>query len=284
MIAMAGCRHPSDIIGGAEGYADGAGLAASIDAEEPRCRARPIALHVQGPPRPFDMPKARYAEGSAQGIAAAPDRCDAEILAAAVTELEQLAAGSLRRRWRALVGGAVPPDLGRPLTLRMLAYKLQAQHLGDLDKASLRELSKLDDRPSGRRASDDGSYADSLASATDEDRGVPSAPAVKLPKSSAPRIARPGTLLIREYGGEPHRVIVLDEGVSWNGKTYESLSKVAYAITGTKWNGPRFFGLRDKVAGDEDDRRRQSTADERVVTGRGRAVRSNRSSASRTSS
>ena len=226
------------------------------------------------------MPKPGYAEGSAQGIAAVEDRCDAEILADAVTELERLDAQSLRRRWRALVGGAVPSDLGRPLILRMLAYKLQAQRLGDLDKASLRELSNLDDRPRGRRVLDNGSPADPLSSATDKNRGSPSAPAMKQPKSPAPRIARPGTLLTREYGGVLHRVIVLDEGVSWNGKTYESLSKVALAITGTKWNGPRFFGLRDKVAADKDDRRK-SAADDRVVTGRGRTVRSIRSSAQR---
>ncbi len=227
------------------------------------------------------MPKARYAEGSAQGIAAVGDRCDAEMLAVAVTELERLDAESLRRRWRALVGGAVPHDLGRPLTLRMLAYKLQAQRLGDLDKASLRELSNLEDRPRGRSDLDNGSPADPIFSATDEDRGAHSATAVKQPKSLARRIARPGTILTREYGGVLHRVIVLDEGVSWNGKTYESLSKVAMAITGTKWNGPRFFGLRDRVAADKDGRRRQSATDERVVTGRGRAVRSNRSSAQR---
>ena len=39
-----------------------------------------------------------------------------------------------------------------------------------------------------------------------------------------------------------------DEGFAWNGKTYDSLSKVAFAITGTNWNGPRFFGLRDKIS------------------------------------
>ena len=43
-----------------------------------------------------------------------------------------------------------------------------------------------------------------------------------------------------------HRVAVLADGFAWNGKTYPSLSKVALAITGTRWNGPRFFGLRDK--------------------------------------
>jgi hypothetical protein len=41
--------------------------------------------------------------------------------------------------------------------------------------------------------------------------------------------------------------MVVDQGFAWNGKTYDSLSKIALAITGTKWNGPRFFGLRDKI-------------------------------------
>jgi hypothetical protein len=56
---------------------------------------------------------------------------------------------------------------------------------------------------------------------------------------------RPGTILSREWNGQMHRVAVRDKGFDWNGKTYRSLSKVALAITGTRWNGPRFFGLRD---------------------------------------
>jgi len=57
---------------------------------------------------------------------------------------------------------------------------------------------------------------------------------------------RPGTILAREWNGRMHRVAVLAEGFAWNGKIYPSLSKIAHAITGTRWNGPRFFGLRDK--------------------------------------
>jgi hypothetical protein len=56
----------------------------------------------------------------------------------------------------------------------------------------------------------------------------------------------PGTVLVREWDRQSQRVMVLSDGFAWNGQTYDSLSKVAYAITGTKWNGPRFFGLRDK--------------------------------------
>jgi hypothetical protein len=56
----------------------------------------------------------------------------------------------------------------------------------------------------------------------------------------------PGTVLVREWDRQSHRVMVLANGFAWSGRTYDSLSKVAFAITGTRWNGPRFFGLRDK--------------------------------------
>jgi hypothetical protein len=58
--------------------------------------------------------------------------------------------------------------------------------------------------------------------------------------------AQPGTVLGREWNGRMQRVSVTADGFAWNGKTYPSLSQVAFAITGTRWNGPRFFGLRDK--------------------------------------
>jgi hypothetical protein len=58
---------------------------------------------------------------------------------------------------------------------------------------------------------------------------------------------RPGTMFTREWKGEMQRVAVLANGFVWKGETYPSLSKVAFAITGTRWNGPRFFGLRDKA-------------------------------------
>src|SRR5215207_4134083 len=62
-----------------------------------------------------------------------------------------------------------------------------------------------------------------------------------------PTTIKPGTLLVREWEGTLQRVVVLESGFTWNGVTYESLSKVARAITGTNWNGPRFFGLRDRA-------------------------------------
>ena len=62
---------------------------------------------------------------------------------------------------------------------------------------------------------------------------------------------KPGSVIVREHDGVDHRVMVLDEGYAWNGKTFGSLSSVARAITGTNWNGQRFFGLKEKRAGAE---------------------------------
>jgi hypothetical protein len=112
------------------------------------------------------------------------------------------------------------PHLPRHLLFRVLAYRLQAERLGDLDVESRRLLDG------------EGPPDDAGKRAVDLNR-----PTAEL---------RPGTMLAREWNGRMQRVAVLAEGFAWNGKTYPSLSKVALAITGTRWNGPRFFGLRDR--------------------------------------
>jgi hypothetical protein len=61
-----------------------------------------------------------------------------------------------------------------------------------------------------------------------------------------------GTILTREWNGITHRAIVVDDGFLWDGTRYDSLSAIAFAITGTRWNGPRFFGLRDNTVDGED--------------------------------
>jgi hypothetical protein len=108
------------------------------------------------------------------------------------------------------------------LLFRMLAYRLQAHHLGDLDGECQRLLDKAaSPEAAGKRAVDG---------------------------SRMTTAVRPGTILAREWNGQIHRVTVLADGFAWNGKTFPSLSKIALAITGTRWNGPRFFGLRDRQA------------------------------------
>ena len=109
---------------------------------------------------------------------------------------------------------------------RILAYRLQADLLGDLNTESQRLLDR---------------------SETPENAGQ---------RAVARRSigVRPGTVLGREWNEQMQRVTVLEKGFAWKGKTYPSLSKVALAITGTRWNGPRFFGLRDKPSEKEASR------------------------------
>ena len=141
--------------------------------------------------------------------------------------LEHLDLGNLRRRWRTVTGRAAPEQLPRALLVRMLAYRIQANAFGDLDRDSIRVLRDV---------------------AEQRVKGVvPTLEGLNL-SSRGERTLAPGTVLGREHLGVVHHVMVLTEGFAWNGVTYRSLSDVAFAITGTKWNGPRFFGL-GKYAG-----------------------------------
>jgi hypothetical protein len=143
-----------------------------------------------------------------------------EALDVEIARLRDLDIAALCSRWHTVFGRPPPPHLPRHLLLRLLAYRLQADRLGDLDDASRRLLDR---------------------SGSPEKAGQNAA---KLVRQIAD--VRPGTSLGREWNGHLQRVAVLADGFAWNGKTYPSLSQVAFAITGTRWNGPRFFGLRDK--------------------------------------
>lgn len=156
------------------------------------------------------MPRVRVAPGL-------PDR---KTLDGEIARLRDLDVVELRSRWHNVFGRRPHPHLPRHLLFRVLAYRLQADHLGDLDGESQR---LLDRSASPEKA---GEYA------VDRGRQVADLKA--------------GTVLGREWNGQMQRVAVLADGFAWNGKSYPSLSKVAFAITGTRWNGPKFFGLREK--------------------------------------
>ncbi len=127
-------------------------------------------------------------------------------------ELDRIAALGLdevRALWREMTQQNAPKALSRDLLARMIAYRVQEQRLGKLG----RETRKLLDR---------------LA------RGG----------AEPVRHLKVGTVMVREHQGTLHEVMVVPGGFSWQEKTYPSLSTIAQAITGTSWNGPRFFGLR----------------------------------------
>jgi DUF2924 family protein len=150
---------------------------------------------------------------------ALPDRTTIDV---EIARLRNLDLGQLQSRWHNVFGRRPRPNLPRHLLFRVLAYQLQADHLGDLDGESQRLLDRsVSPEDAGQRAVD-------LACRTTD--------------------LRPGTVLAREWNGQMHRVAVLADGFAWNGKTYPSLSKLAFAITGTRWNGPKFFGLRERPA------------------------------------
>ncbi len=147
-----------------------------------------------------------------------PERVNVEV---EVTRLRDLDLAALRLRWRNLMPRPAPAHLPRHLMMKILAYRMQADAYGDCDEATSRLLDEVS-RTSGREGKD------------------------QRPLPSSTRL-RPGTLLVREWAGVQHRVMALDAGFAWNGSTYASLSHVARAITGTRWSGPRFFGV---AAGD----------------------------------
>jgi hypothetical protein len=148
---------------------------------------------------------------------AMPDQMTLDVEIARLTDLD---VSDLKARWQTVFGQRPPPNLPRHLRFRMLAYRLQVDRLGDLDRESKRLLDgAASPEAAGKRA---------------------------MEASRVTAAIRPGTILAREWHGRMQRVAVLADGFTWNGKSYASLSKVAFAITGTRWNGPRFFGLRDK--------------------------------------
>ncbi len=140
-----------------------------------------------------------------------------------IAHLRGLDLKGLRSRWQSVFQGPAPDHLTRHLLFSVIAYRLQADRFGDL----AHEMRQVLDRTNAKEA---GPVTSARLANLDQKRTELS----------------PGTVLVREWDRRSQRVMVVADGFAWNGQTYDSLSKVAFAITGTKWNGPRFFGLRDK--------------------------------------
>ena len=133
-------------------------------------------------------------------------------LAQEIEALRSLGTADLRQEWQRVWSEPAPP-LGHDLLRRGIAWKLQEQAHGGLPRAAARELERF---------------------ARLVDRGKP---------LGLERVAKPGTRLVRQWRGRTFHVAVMDDGFLYDDRRYPSLSQIAQVITGTKWSGPRFFGL-----------------------------------------
>jgi hypothetical protein len=136
---------------------------------------------------------------------------DPAAIEAEVDQIRSLGIDALRRRWRLMFEKTPPAGLTKDIMARMIAYRIQEEAFGGLDRETIKLLDRLA-------------------------RG-------EKPNELNRRL-KTGTVLVREYQGERHTVTVVPDGFVWQDTTYSSLSTIARAITGTAWNGPRFFGLR----------------------------------------
>jgi hypothetical protein len=136
-----------------------------------------------------------------------------------IAHLRGLDLKGLRSRWQTVFQRSAPAHLTRYLLFAVIAYRIQVDRYGDLDHATRQVLERTDSR---------------------EARPAMSARLASFDQKRTE--LTPGTVLVREWDRQAQRVMVMADGFAWNGQTYDSLSKVAFAITGTKWNGPRFFG------------------------------------------
>jgi len=199
-------------------------------------------------------------------------------LEAELAELERLSLDDLRLRWRNHWGRLAPAPLARGLLFRVMAYRLQAEAFGDLDRKTIRMLDRLADDAADKFDCNSSSTPGSDARLKSEVSPARAA--------SDPLILKPGALLIREWQGRIERVTVVGDGFAWNGATYTSLSAAAFAITGTKWNGHRFFGVRrqDRIGPSEreGDAKRSNGGERSSALARGKA--DNRPRAARGSS
>ena len=142
---------------------------------------------------------------------------DPQKLAAELEQLRELNPEQLRERWQTLFGAQPPPKLRTSLLVQGIAYRLQEKALGGLKPATVRLLERIADDTAARRQA--------------------------APTPERIRVAA-GTVLIREWHGTRHQVTVLNDGFLFRTKHFRSLSQIARAITGSRWSGPLFFGLK----------------------------------------
>ena len=140
----------------------------------------------------------------------------AETLSAEIAGLTTRSREQLQAKWRELYRTETPSKIGRDLLIRAIAYRLQENIYGGLKPATRRVLARVAEDASARRP-------------------------VHIARE---RTLKPGTVLLREWHGVQHQVTVLESAIMFQKQQYKSLSEVARKITGTRWSGPLFFGLK----------------------------------------
>ena len=122
----------------------------------------------------------------------------------------------LKNRWRSHYGTKPPQKIHRSLLIAAVAHRMQENALGALKSSVRRNLMQAANNPATPRLS-------------------PQFPSLR---------PRAGTVLVRDWGGVTHQAKVLDDGILFRSKRYKSLSEIARLITGSRWSGPLFFGLK----------------------------------------
>jgi hypothetical protein len=139
-----------------------------------------------------------------------------EKLAKELKDLETRDDDELKNRWRGLYGMKPPQKIHRSLLIAAVAHRMQENALGALSSLVRRHLMQAANNPATPRPS-------------------PRYPSLR---------PRAGTVLVRDWGGVTHQAKVLEDGILFRSKRYNSLSEVARVITGSRWSGPLFFGLK----------------------------------------
>ena len=147
-----------------------------------------------------------------------PRSFEAAAVETEVDRIRSLGIAALRARWRLMFGGPPPTGLTKDIIRRLIAYCIQEKAFGSLGVGNRRRLRQL-----------------ARGFALDPTAPVATAPTVK-----------PGTRFVRQWQGQMHVVTSEAEGYEYRGSRYQSLSEIARLITGTRWSGPLFFGLRRK--------------------------------------
>ena len=178
--------------------------------------SRSLEIEIRTTPRPLKRDRSKPSSSGAMSR----EEVDAEVRRE-LNRLPGLERGALQVLWAELFGTPPNPRLRRELLVMILTYRIQEKAYGGLKPSTRKKLL---------------SYAEGF---TKDKEVVP----------IRTRVTKPGTRIVREWGSKLHEVVVAESGFHYDGKLYRSLSEIAREITGTRWSGPAFFGLRKRAKG-----------------------------------